>query len=185
MNYSISLVTPPIGEPITLAQAKLYLRLEADYNLEDSLLAECITTARVAAENFLLRSIMNQKWRISVTRRQALRRQFRLHLPKGPVQRITNIYAMNPSGLMNLLGGMDYLFLISSSEIDIRKYPYQHEQLVVEYEAGYDASGDVPACIKQAMLMHIAALYEQRGAASVSMPAAARELYQPLQAINF
>ncbi len=55
------LVTAPIEEPVSLAEAKLHLRV--DYSNDDLLIAALITAARQHAENDTRRALVTQTWR--------------------------------------------------------------------------------------------------------------------------
>lgn len=58
----IKLITGPIEEPVTLAEAKLHLRV--DDNFDDSLIDMLITSARLHAENVCRRAFVTQKWEL-------------------------------------------------------------------------------------------------------------------------
>ena len=54
------LITEPASEPVTLAEAKLHLRV--DTVDDDARITELITTARQQAELILKRSLLPQTW---------------------------------------------------------------------------------------------------------------------------
>ena len=55
------LVTAPTEEPVSLAEAKLHLRV--DYTNDDVLIGALITAARQHAENDTRRALVTQTWR--------------------------------------------------------------------------------------------------------------------------
>jgi uncharacterized phiE125 gp8 family phage protein len=62
--FGLKLITPPAVEPITLAQAKLFLRVDiAD---DDTLITGFITAARQYAERCTGRVFFNQTWQLSL-----------------------------------------------------------------------------------------------------------------------
>ena len=54
-------LTPPAAEPLTLAEAKLHLRVDADITDDDSLITALIVTARQQAEHRTGRSLVSQQ----------------------------------------------------------------------------------------------------------------------------
>ncbi len=58
MGYSYNIITPPSNEPVTITEAKSYLRV--DFSGEDTLIAGLISDARRYAENLLGRSFFTQ-----------------------------------------------------------------------------------------------------------------------------
>ena len=58
------LVTAPTEEPVSLAEAKLHLRV--DDNADDALIAALITAARQHAENDTRRALVTQTWRLAL-----------------------------------------------------------------------------------------------------------------------
>ena len=58
----VRLVTPPSGEPITLAEAKAHLRLETA--LDDSYVTNLITAARAYVEQVCWRGVLAQTWEL-------------------------------------------------------------------------------------------------------------------------
>jgi uncharacterized phiE125 gp8 family phage protein len=60
MILSTQLITPPAAEPVTLAQAKLYLRV--DFDDDDTLITALITAAREYCEKYTGRAFFNQAW---------------------------------------------------------------------------------------------------------------------------
>ena len=60
-GLSLQLVTPPVAEPVTLAQAKQQCRV--DFTDDDALFAVYITAARQYCERYTHRAFFNQPWR--------------------------------------------------------------------------------------------------------------------------
>jgi uncharacterized phiE125 gp8 family phage protein len=60
MKLSTQLITSPVAEPVTLAQAKQHLRV--DFDDEDLYIGTLITAARVYAEKITRRAFFNQTW---------------------------------------------------------------------------------------------------------------------------
>jgi len=58
----MQLITPPAGEPISLAEAKLHLRV--DFDDDDSLIQILISAARQAAETITNRQLVTARWRM-------------------------------------------------------------------------------------------------------------------------
>jgi uncharacterized phiE125 gp8 family phage protein len=56
----LTLITPPLGEPVTLADARAYLKL--DTSDDDALVNALITAARARAEWHTGRALMTQSW---------------------------------------------------------------------------------------------------------------------------
>lgn len=52
--------TPPVVEPVSLAQAKLHLKLDVDLTEDDTDIAEMITTARETVEDRIGRALITQ-----------------------------------------------------------------------------------------------------------------------------
>src|SRR5688572_29997630 len=62
-NRLLTRVSAPASEPLTLAEAKLYLRV--DHTNEDALIGDMIVAARMTAESWLKRSLISQAWKLS------------------------------------------------------------------------------------------------------------------------
>ena len=58
----MQLITPPAGEPVSLAEAKLHLRV--DFDDDDSLIQVLISAARQAAETLTNRQLVTARWRM-------------------------------------------------------------------------------------------------------------------------
>ena len=58
------LLTPPAVEPLTLAEAKSYLRV--DTVDEDDTIAALIAAARLLVEAYARRALITQSWRLSL-----------------------------------------------------------------------------------------------------------------------
>lgn len=61
-TYKLDLVTGPAVEPLDLATAKNYLKV--DGNNDDALITDIIIAARMNAESYTKRAFINQDWRI-------------------------------------------------------------------------------------------------------------------------
>lgn len=158
------LITPPAAEPITLADAKNYLRVEHD--ADDELITSLITGARREVEIATRRVLMTQTWRLVLHRWPAPRR---IVSPVNPLQSLAAVRVRDAEG-----GAMDAN--LAGSVLDAASVPgvidLAHVSLPapgralagieIDVTAGYGDAGDVPAPLVQAMRLLIARSYEQR-----------------------
>jgi uncharacterized phiE125 gp8 family phage protein len=167
-------VTPPLSEPFTLAEAKLYLRV--DGNEEDALITDLITAAREAAEEYLRRSLMTQSWKLSFddyTPDEVM-------LPRGPVQSVTSVKQLELYGASTQIEPAQYYLTPAADMLTFDATAYAH-RIEIQYSCGYDDATDIPKPLKYGMLAHMAAIYEQRGDGDAAMPRQAIALYAPFR----
>jgi len=63
MNFSMKLIKPPILEPVSVEEVKVYAHI--DHDVDDSLISSWIRTARILAENYQRRAYFEQQWELS------------------------------------------------------------------------------------------------------------------------
>lgn len=138
-------------EPVTLAEAKLYLRI--DDNAEDTLIEALISSAREWAETNTNKAIVAQT---VVAYYDKPERTF--ELPIGNAVALTSLTNDGDAVTARLLFG-------NPSTVEITgdlPYPANERQsVVITYTAGY---ATVPKRIKQAILILVADMYENREA---------------------
>ena len=138
-----TLIAPPGEEPVTLAEAKAFCRI--DGSDEDALVNALIAAARLQVESLTGRALITQSWRLTMACAPRL-----VELPVIPVAALVAA----PDGAV--LQG-DAVLLVEPVD-----------ELTVDYTAGYGAAADVPGDLKQAVLTLVAYWYENRDA--VTMP---------------
>lgn len=153
----LKLITPPSVEPVTLDEAKNFLKI--DGALEDNLISALITAARQRVEEYLGKSLITQTWDVyfdSVSDR--------VKLPRPPVQSIEGVYVMDDTGNETIVDSADYL--VRNNEIlTIAGWPsYSSFQgFRVRFIAGYGpTTDDVPQAVKKAIMLLIGNMYENR-----------------------
>lgn len=162
------LVTGPAAEPVTLDEAKAHLRVDGDD--EDDYITSLIVAARQAAEAYTRRALITQTWRHTGDRFSGT-----VTLPHQPVQSVASVEidgealssdayeADTPTGRVKALAA------------------YAAEDIggvAITYEAGYgDTASDVPQAIRQAILLMVGHLHENRE--SQEMPGMAKALLAP------
>ena len=169
-------LSPPSAEPLSLAEAKLHLRVDADITEDDGLIAALIVTARQQAEHRTGRALISQQWRLGLD-------QFpddSLELPKPKLVSVQSVTYLDSNGTRQTLAGGDYEVITDElvgrivpaygkSWPDCRVFP---GSVQVSYTCGYGAAVDVPQSIKAWMLLAIGAWYENREALTAGKPAA-------------
>ncbi len=169
-------LSPPAGEPLTLAEAKLHLRVDADITEDDSLITALIVTARQQAEHRTGRALMTQQWRLGLD--QFLVDSLELPLPK--LQSLQSVTYLDINGTRQTLANTEYDVITDElvgriipaygkSWPDCREHP---GSVRVDYTCGFGAASDVPQSIKAWMLLAIAAWYENREALTAGLPVA-------------
>ena len=152
-------------EPLTVQEAKDFLRVEG--TADDNVLDTLITAARLHAENILSRSL--------VTKTYEARADY-MHdgfiLPRPNLISVTSIKYNDTDGVQQTLAADQYVADIYSAPARIvpaygvywPRARLEPNSVIIEYIAGYGSAEDVPQNIKQAMLLHIGHMFENREA---------------------
>ncbi len=178
----------PAVEPVSLAEAKLHCRVDADITADDTLLTSLISAAREAAEEYLWRSLITQTWLFTL---DGFPSGF-IELPMGVVQSIAIQY-VDADGDLQTLDSAEYVTAFSRSGSRVapasgRTWPVTEPRIgAVRLTAvcGYgDAASDVPHAIKAAILLTVGHLYMNRedvlvGVAGVQLPSGCQRLLDP------
>lgn len=156
------LVTPPALEPVTVADARAYLRIST--NSEDDILRRLIATARELVEAETGMALIDQTWRLRVDRWP---RSGRLAIFKYPVKSVVSVVAYRPDGTAISFAPEE--FVLHHERRPQRVYMTQYPDaasftgLEVDFIAGFgETSVGVPDAMKQAILTLTAHLYESR-----------------------
>ena len=172
----LRLITAPASEPLTLAEAKLFLRIE--HTADDALITRAIQAAREAAEQYLRTPLLPQTWEYTVANPY----RCEVRLPFGPAQSITSIIATDSAGGTSILSASTYSLSVDGSMVLFVNTP-SAEKIAIRYSASIAAdAATLPALIKQGMLHHIAAMLEQRDGV-VALPMQSIACYMPYRKI--
>ena len=158
-----------MDEPITIAEAAIFLRLDDDSPIpEQDLIEGMIKAARIAAEKFLNRSIVSEEKTLSLDAFSPI-----IDLPDGDVSSVDQVAYIDTDGNSQTVG--DYI--LSENRLTPaygEKWPSTRAQLgavTITYTAGYLPTGSppedsTPEPIKQAIYLMIGDYYENREAGS-------------------
>lgn len=164
---SLTVTSAPGVEPISLAEAKEWLRIDTADTSQDNVLAILIKGARQRVEDYLRRALITQTFSFEMSGDDM--RPY-IEIPRPPVQSITSLTTYDE------VAGSE-----TSTVVDSADYQLVEKTILVErndgwtinreeragtlvYVAGYgNAGSDVPYDIRLAMLELIALRYERRG----------------------
>nr|WP_316653295.1 head-tail connector protein [uncultured Gellertiella sp.] len=176
------LLSAPAAEPLTLADVKAHLRL--DGTAEDDVLTSLIRVARDHLERATGLLPITQSHRLCL---DSVCEDGVIQLVKGPVQRIDAIRVYGADGVA---AGIDPARAAFDRNVLPARLmlatPAVSGQAIngieVDFTAGFGASGnEVPDSIRRALLLHVAGMYEYRGAVPVAdQPAVLPEGYDRL-----
>lgn len=190
MNYGLSLVTPPLYEPVSLPEAKLHLKIDDDQADDDALVIGLIQAARERAEVFTGRVLVTQTWDVFFDRFPSSDR-VALGLPHPPLQSVTSISYIDTNGQTQVWGSANYI--VDATRIRARILPAYGgswpttrdviKAVTVRLVNGYGTDAHVPEGIKQAMRLTLAHWYRTResvihgpGLTALEMPDSAKAL---------
>lgn len=172
--------TAPVTEPLSATDVKNYLKVE--HTADDDLIDIMIQAAREYVENHTGRALMTQTIReyfdafptsTNDNPKSAITLRF------SPVSEVTDLDYTDAEGQSQSLTIATQTTVDKISE-PTRIFPAyntswpdtrdQANAVEVEYTAGYSSASDVPAPIRQAMLLIIAKMYESREDTVKKMP---------------
>ncbi len=182
---ALQLVTPPAEEPVSLAEAKLHLRV--DFDEDDALILALISAARQAAETLTGRQFITSRWRLVLDRfagpngRDCWPEEsfsllsHALLLFKCPVQAVISIRYLDMAGLQQTLEPSLYTVDTACEPARItpvfgETWPVSLPQIgsvSVTFDAGYGGASAVPEGIKSWIKLRVGSLYAHREEMSV------------------
>jgi uncharacterized phiE125 gp8 family phage protein len=178
-GYSVQLTTFGITEPVTLAEAKAYARI--DGSSEDALITSLITMARTHCESFISKCIILKTVEIN-----SFTYPYQFQLPYGPLTNelnVTKCVTLDQNGVETPLnyqvnaGLFPKLFILGGAQ----SYKFK-----LVYIAGMTT---VPEDIKLAIKMMVNTLYERREDFSdlqaIESPLGVKALLMPYKTYNW
>lgn len=166
MQYSLTLVTPPAEEPISLAEAKAHLRVT--FSDDDSLITRAITAARQTFEEATYRQLVTATWDLKLDRFP--RQRAPILVPRAPLASVTSIKYTDTAGAEQTINAANYRVSAGRQPGQIaRAFAYawptplnEPDVVAIRFVAGYGGAADVPAAIKEALLLLVGQYYEFR-----------------------
>ncbi len=191
--YSLKLVTAPTVEPVSLAEACLQCRIDADITVDNSLVTSLITAAREWCADYCNRAFTTTVYDMKLDAFPC-----EIRLPRAPALSVTSITYLDGSGVSQTWSASEYAVDIYSEPARIKPaygYSWPTTQgvmnaITVRYSAGYGATAaDVPASIRAAMKLMIAHWYANRenaviGTITANVPDAAQSLLNPYRLLE-
>lgn len=188
----IRLITAPAVEPMTITEAKLYLKV--DTTADDNLITELIKAVRIDVEKILGYKLINQTWDYFTD-------DFTdpIILPLQPVSSVTYIKYYDPNKVLTTLAATEY-YLFTDTEPaviePVTSFPVEGDfpgAVNVRFVAGFGAAAtNIPEIelIKRAMYLILGDAYENREDTVVSsrtiasIPNCARNILMPLRSFR-
>lgn len=182
---ALTLVTAATREPVSLEEAKDHLRYTATD--QDALIDALIRTALESVEQFTSRAVITQTWDLKRDRFPSSAAA-PLRVPRAPLQSVTSITYIDNDGVSQTWASSEYDVDAPSGPLAPRgrilpayskTWPTTREVMnavTVRFIAGYgDDGGDAPASIRQAMLLTISHLFQNRedvvvGVSAIELP---------------
>ncbi len=184
MTYRVSITTPPAAEPVTLQEAKLFLKI--DHDAEDTLISAILAAARESAEKYLQLALITRKasvfmddwpahdatpWWDGMREGIAARSIKEITMPLAPLQNIDAIRIHNDSGF-SVMEANQYFCdtadvpgrIVFKTDTALPEPERIANGIEIAFTAGYgDTPDHVPASIRQGILKLTAHLYTYRG----------------------
>lgn len=173
---TLVMTAPPALEPVSLAEAKAHLRV--DGNAEDTLVQSLILTSRLHIEAALGLALITQGWSWYLDAWPPGRD---LPLPMRPVQSVSAVRVYASDDTPATVAPADYMLdgagtpprLVRKGAATWPRPGRAANGVEIAFTAGYGSLGaDVPAPIRQALLLLVAHWYEHRDPIEVGSPAA-------------
>lgn len=175
----LRLVTAPIGEPVTLSDVEGQCRIGSLAD-ESATIGLFIQAVREKAETITRRQLLTAQWELTLDGFPGYDRE-PIELPLPPLQTVDSIAYLDVNGEEQTLAPNAYRTVIDVTPkgqpgrvrpIFGQKWPVtldDTETVKIKFTAGYGTkSEDVPASIRQWILMNVANLYENRETETVA-----------------
>jgi uncharacterized phiE125 gp8 family phage protein len=180
------LLVPPASEPLSLAEAKNFLRVEHD--ADDALIAALIASARAQVEAATRRVLITQEWRIALDRWPARP----IVSPVNPLRALLGARVLDANGESSALA-------LETFTLDTVSVPgrigFERANAVapgralagieLDVSAGHGEAASVPEPLRQAIRLQVARAYEHRDRAIPdALPGEAARLIAPYRVLS-
>ncbi|MEO1205929.1 MAG: head-tail connector protein [Pseudomonadota bacterium] len=189
---SLVLRSGPVVEPVSLSEVKSYLKVDGAE--EDLLIASLILTSRLHIESALGLGLITQSYKLMLDNWP---RSGAIRIPIRPVQAVEEIRVRDADGVATVLDAAIYDVDVASAPARIAfvdgvppKPGRSVNGIEVDIVAGYGAAAtDVPAPIRQGLMMLVAHWYEHRdpveiGSPRTAIPMAVSNLIKPYRLVR-
>jgi uncharacterized phiE125 gp8 family phage protein len=184
------LLTPPAVEPLTLDEAKSYLRIDAAD--EDATVTALIAAARLHVEGLTRRALITQTWRLSL---DAWPDDGRIPVRPGPLRLLDAARVYDLDNVAHALDTQSFVPDLAASALNVMPWSLAQPQraaagIELDVVCGYgDASSDVPEPLRQAIRLLTAHWYDNRGlvapgATLAALPASVAALIAPYRMVS-
>ena len=161
------LLTAPAVEPLSLAEAKAFLRVEhAD---DDDVIAALISASRIHVEAQTRRALITQNWRLTIDNWPA---DGRLKVAPAPLRELAAARVYDVGGAAHPIDTNSFVVDAGASVLAFAPWALPPPGRIaagieLDVVAGYgDAASDVPEPLRQAIRMLTAHWYDNRGLAA-------------------
>ncbi|HFB54376.1 MAG TPA: hypothetical protein ENJ46_00510 [Hellea balneolensis] len=160
-------LSPPAVEPVDLAYAKTFLRVDTPD--EDTLITDMISTARAQVENIIGRTLIKRGFLY----RGDTPSSTCVSLPRPPLISVTRLSLISEQGMITDILPENYIVNTRNEPGEIQlvagthwsDHQTQNIGIEIEFFAGYgETATDIPLPIKQAILLLLAQNFEHRDA---------------------
>lgn len=180
-------ISAPVTEPVTLAEAKAHLRV--DLSDDDAMIQRLIAAAREWVETVAGRALITQTWRMSL---DDWPEDVSVALIRPPVQAVTAVRTFDATGVASVWAGANYALSFGAEPQRLIRlaaaWPTPGRTssgIEIDMTCGYGTlAADVPAALRQAVLLKIAQLYERRGEETGADPDGALRLIAPFRTVR-
>lgn len=183
-----TLITGPLVEPITLAEAKLWLKVDATD--DDPLISSLITAARQTLEKATRLQFIAQSWRLFANQWPLVPHSglngWAVELPLAPVSSVSTILIYDQYDVPTALASSSYRLNHSQTgpRLVFSYLPTApsrvSEGISVDVIAGFGSlATDVPEPLRHAIRLLVAHLYMNRGDENAALPASVAALIAP------
>lgn len=182
---SIQVITPATAEPLSLTEVKEFLRV--DSSDEDATLNIMIAAAREMCENYTRQILMTT----TIAEKMDSFPSGNVLLSRGPIQSITSISYLDSAGDTQTVSSADYTkdLISQPSRLDpVTSWPSANAEVnavTTQYVVGFSSASDVPAPLRQGIMLVIASMYEDRSDGVKRLPTASEYLWNPFRVFTF
>ena len=194
VRHALTQVASPAKEPVSLAEAKLHLKIEATDTAEDKLIERLIVAARRRAEVSTGRALVTQTWTLALDGFPG----GVIEVPRPPLSSVASITYIDPEGATQTVAADRYR--VDAQREPGRLTPAWDESwpptrpvsnaVEVHFVAGYGTPDKVHEDLRQALLLIVGRYYAHRedvqagGTPPVKMPFGAEHLLLPYRLVR-